>query len=150
MKPNSINWAHLVNAKYIDRVLTTIAYRNGTLSLMRDTIGTVSYEYWKPARQLIETNGTEELYLLLFDWITSTHNTNRGYVSDMVAMLLAYPNQSYLLDLPLDQVEVLGALGNAAAKFVIPYLMYVNYVKTDNQDTGTDHETESTIMGTAG
>lgn len=128
-------WSHLPNAARIDQLFGLIesdsnfAEHPVIIELNnRDTIVP-----WSKGRDMMCEKGLD----LLYEQCRTAHyrfGPLTNIVSDTLVVLLVWPEMDYLFNMPVDQIKLLGALGNTAAELLWPYLAVLESHKQKSCD----------------
>ena len=98
MTNNTAKWAHLPNAKYIDRVVASIKTHPKIWEAVWDATRNAAWE-------------------AVWD---ATRNAASNAAWDAILALVAYDDCAYLLDCEPDELRILGKLGDHRAILLLP------------------------------
>ena len=106
-------WAHLPNAKHIDRILASLAAHPEKWEAAWTETQTATYiEAWDAA--YIAGRGPERIAARNAVW-TKTRTVARGAGGGAITALIAWDDCAYMLELPEDALKLLRAVGNEQA-----------------------------------
>ena len=128
-------WSHLPNAVHIDRIIADVSinYDNWLLVHTNNsvTLDLIWFEAWDVAYKTGRAAVGDVVFTVLNaanDAIDSSYEVRRAanrsvvwrLVRSAILALIAWPDSVEYLSLPVDQVQVLSALGDPKATLLLP------------------------------
>lgn len=136
-----MSWDTMPNADYINRVIKSIedpAFHSATRMLQYDgKLLTCNMRYWGDSQDIMRDTGIADVYV---DIMSHCLDQRAESHIDVMSMLMAYSKQSFLLDMKLEHVQTLSALGNPAANLACPWLQTMEYIHARNLELESTDE----------
>jgi len=128
-------WSHLPNAKHIDRILACLRDHPSIFHRqIRRNADTLELEISAFTAAWIAVRDTQQLDRIKA-WIAvrdaqRMRSRAETVAWDAIAALIAWDHAGDLLKLPVEQVRVLGLLGNTAAILLYPTILTMEVART--------------------